>query len=381
MAAFQRWCRERQVRAYGNVRMVSNLSFARCLQVNSRERMRGLAPIGGREAEGGTRTVIEPGQGIITVPLSACFNFLTVAREMGEAPDSVFPIQLNWMNYNERLPFLRSAASFEIAQAGWMVRISALSSFCDADTPATTAADPTAKVFVHESGSVDFAPYINYLLEDTRGRDGIAQGVSREREEESGLLDHYFSEMATDCCEDPEVFLEKMFISLAALMHRSQPIESEAIKFFMRGSSSFFKVKTSEMFVPTLMPLIDCVPQREDGDHNTTVEFFPYTNEEALKAQLRELRIPFHEGSGELPAVAERVLHSGAVERVVNVEHALMDLDLLRGGGFFALRALQPLEPGDVLYLRRYPWLGGDVGEQQKNAQVAEANRLLSYGS
>lgn len=331
MQEFNRWCRARQVRAYGNVKMTSTIHFARCLRLTKD---------------------IAPGQAIITAPLSACFNFLVVAKEMYDCANTAFPLQLNWMNYNERLSFMKSACMYEFAQAGWMTRI----------------------VSLEES---PFAPYIRYLMEDTRGREGISNGMSKEREEESGMLDHYLSEMATDACEDPEVFLEHFFRGLACLHLRSQPIEPEAVSFFMPGTN-FFKVKANEMYVPTLVPLVDAVPQLEDDTHNTVLQFFPYKDVETLRSQCDELGIRFFEKGKEAPIVSEEVASGQGVVQKINVEHELMDPALLEGGGFVALRALRPLEEGDTLYLRRFPDVSVRANERMINAQVMDANRLLS---
>lgn len=331
MQAFNRWCRTHQVRAYGNVKMTSTIHFARCLRL--------------------TRN-IAPGQAIITTPLSSCFNFLVVAKEMYDCSTTAFPLQMNWMNYNERLSFMKSACIYEFAQAGWMTRIASL-----------------------EESS--FAPYIHYLMEDTRGREGISNGMSKEREEDSGILDHYLSEMATDACEDPEVFLEHFFRGLACLHLRSQPIEPEAVAHFMPGTN-FFKAKANEMYVPTLVPLVDAVPQLEDGNHNTVLEYYPYTDVEMLRSQCAELGIRFFEKGKEAPIVSEEVETGQGVTQKINVEHELMDPALLQGGGFVALRALRPLEEGDVLYIRRFPDLSIRADEHMINAQVMDANRLLS---
>ncbi|KPA84235.1 putative mitochondrial hypothetical protein [Leptomonas pyrrhocoris] len=331
MQEFNRWCRAHQVRAYGNVKMTSTIHFARCLRLTKS---------------------IAPGEAIVTAPLSACFNFLVVAREMFDSSNSTFPLQLNWMNYNERLSFMKSASICEFAQAGWMGRIASLE-----ESP--------------------FAPYVRYLMEDTRGREGISNGMAREREEESGMLDHYLSEMATDACEEPEVFLEHFFRGLACLHLRSQPIEAEAVQYFMPGTN-FFKVKASEMYVPTLVPLVDAVPQLEDGNHNTVVEYFPYKDVETLRSQCTELGIRFFEKGKEAPIVTEEAPSGQGVMQKINVEHELMDPALLRGGGFVALRALRPLEEGDVLYLRRFPDSLNRADQRKIDAQMMDANRLLS---
>ncbi|CCW63627.1 unnamed protein product [Phytomonas sp. EM1] len=330
MSEFQNWCRNHQVRAYGNIKIASDLHFARCLRASK---------------------TIYPGQAIITCPYSACFNFLTVAKEIHSASSCTFPIQFDWINYNDRLPYLKSTATYELAMVGWMVRIASLE-----DSP--------------------FTPYIKYLLEDTRGRDGVASGISREREDASGMIDHYFSEMATEACEDPEVFLENLFISFACIRMRTQPIETEAVKAYIPGTN-FFKAKAEKMFVPTLMPLIDTVVQREDGFHNTLVQYFPFKDSKTLELQCEELQIPCPKRDEELTVVSEQCTPLG-IEKVVNLDHNPMDKTLLVGGGFFALRALQVIEKGELLYVRQYPF-EGDAEDRQMHSNIMEATRLLSH--
>ncbi|RHW73992.1 hypothetical protein DPX39_020019900 [Trypanosoma brucei equiperdum] len=316
--SFRAWCKANNVRGSGNVKVVSTMHYARCLRAARH---------------------LRPGQAIITLPHTACFNFLVVAKEMygasgkGGTVSHNFPLEVNWMNYDERCSFLRSASMSELTTAGWMCRIASL----------------------EESR---FTPYIHWLLEDTRGRDGVANGVSRERGEESGLVDHYFSEMATDACEDPEEFLENLFRSFAALHLRAVPIESAAIRLFLPGTN-FFKAKVDEMFVPTLMPLIDAVPQLEDGLHNTAVEYFPFSDEETLLKQCKDLFLS-EGGTNEMRELRRRCLaqEQGA-------------------GAFFALRALCPIEEGDYLYVRGVPKLGAPEQESM-TVRVMEANRLLN---
>lgn len=332
--AFHKWCRAFQVRAYGNIKMTSTMHFARCLRATRR---------------------LAPGQAIITCPLSSTFNFLVVAKEMGDAASSGsgFPLQLNWMNYDERLPYMKSACTFEFAQAGWMTRIASLE-----ESP--------------------FTPYIQYLFEDTRGRDGISNGMTKEREEESGLLDHFLSEMSTDACEDPDVFLENFFRGLACLHLRSQPIEAVAIAAYIPGTN-FFKAKAAEMYVPTLIPLVDAIPQLEDGLHNTVLEYFPFTGEAALRRQCEELQLPpSEEAREESVGEAEAPLPGGVAPLRRSEEQQRMNMRGLQGSGFYALRALRPIEEGDLLYLRRFPTIPSDMENQEMNARVLDANRMLS---
>lgn len=250
------------------------------------------------------------------------------------------------MNYDERLSFLPSMCTFEMVMAGWLARVASL-----------------------EDSS--FTPYIHYLFQDTRGREGIANGIAKEREEEesgtnTGLLDHYLSEMTNDACEEPDTFLEHLFRGFAILHMRTQPIESAAIATFIDGTN-FFKAKVKNMFVPTLMPLIDSVPQMDDGSHNTVVEYFPYVNESTLAQQCAELGLTHYKSeSGSLC--------QGGVDESNN---PLLGECVRRESGFFALRALQSFEVGDVFYLRRYP-RDGSVDKAVAQARLMEAQCLLS---
>lgn len=371
MQGFRQWCKEKDVRAYGSIKMTSTPHFARCLRATRR---------------------IYPGEAIISCPHGSGFNFLTVAKEQQQpqqedvGDSSGFPLPINWRNYDERLSFLKSTSVWELAMAGWMVRISSLE---------TSA----------------FAPYINYLLEDTRGRDGIAHGLSKEREDASGMVDHYFSEIATEAGEDPEVFLEQLFRAFACLHHRTQPIEAEAIQSYIPGTD-FFKARLEKLYVPTLFPLIDAVPQVEDDTQNTVLQFFPDPcsvdstggkDDVALLNLAKELQIPmaqsqnvesrsssFSVDNEKAPEEERRApfLHrdsstpymnsnSNSNSRDMSVQ-PFFNRELLRGGGLFALRAIQVIEEGDVLYLRHFP-SDGDAAQHGMNANVIEANRLLSH--
>ncbi|CAD2221514.1 hypothetical protein AGDE_06752 [Angomonas deanei] len=306
MDAFQSWCRTHDVRAYGNIKMTANIHYARCLRA--------------------TRTFY-PGEGIITCPASSCFNFLTVAKEMFDTPSHCFPLPLDWMNYNKVIPWLPSRCTHEIAFAGWFTRIASLQ-----ESP--------------------FSPYILFLLEDTRGKVGISSGMSKEKDDESGIADHYLSEIATDACEEPEVFLDNFFVALACLFHRTQPIEKELIEYYIQGTN-FFKAKAAEMHVPTLIPLADCIPQKEDNTHNTLVEYFPYKDGHTLRQQYKELNISYVEPGENKPEAGWDA--NGTAGQIIHTDREIMSEEVLRGSGFLAVRAMQKIEKGDLLYLRRFP--------------------------
>lgn len=330
--------------------MAGTPHFARCLRATRR---------------------IYPGEAIITCPYGSGFNFLTVAKEQQQGDSSGFPLPVNWRNYDERLSFLKSTSVSELAMVGWMVRISSLE-----NSP--------------------FTPYIHYLLEDTRGRDGIAHGLSKEREDDSGMVDHYFSEIATEAGEDPELFLEHLFRAFACLHLRTQPIEPDAIRSYIPGTD-FFKAKPERMHVPTLFPLIDAVPQVEDETHNTVLQYFadPFKGygiqgakgEQALLDLAKELQIPMSvDGKENAETIAFSMGNDSHTEgrnperpshHRISVQ-PLFNRELLRGGGLFALRAIHLIEEGDVLYLRHFP-AEGDAAQHGMNASVIEANRLLSH--
>lgn len=281
MRNFSRWCQKRNVRAYKNVKIAGTAEYARCLRA-----LKDLAP----------------GQAIITAPPSACFNFLVAARQQMESPNG-YPIQLDWMNWDRRLDCIRGSSHAEFGTAGWMVRSIALQE------------EP-------------FHEYFQWLIDDSRNKDGVAQGISKEKGDESPQLDMLLSQMASDSCEEPEIFLENFFHCYAALMCRGLPIEPHGIEVFMSGTT-FFKSKIDELFVPTLVPFVDCVPHKENGGHNTFLEFI-------------------------------------TPERLVTERDALMydlgldnsELAVYEKEGFFALRSIGVIEQGEMLYARGWPKMG-----------------------
>ena len=301
LTAFQSWCSERSVKAYGNVKITTSPHYARCLRTNKK---------------------LYPGQGIITLPLDSCFSFLTVAKEMYDVPNN-FPLQATWMNYNQRVPYLLGSSHAELVTAGWMCRI-------------------------HSMDESPYAPFIKWLLEDTRGRDGIANGISKERGDEGSMLDHILSEMATDSCEEPEAFLENLFRSFACVMLRTVPLEVEAIDHCMNGTN-FFKAKKHDMFVPALMPLIDCIPQLETGHHNCMVEYY-----------------------------SDARLASGGGRVALAEELEIPELEAPIGkGGLLVLRAITPIEQGDYLTIRSWPKTEHH-DQEVINSNVIDAARLIN---
>lgn len=275
--AFTKFCTARHVKARGNTRVASSQQFARALR---------------------TTKPLFPGDGIITLPLNAGFNFLSVAKLMYDTPHT-FPLQVNWMNWNQRVRSLKGAATHELVTAGWMCRI-------------------------HSMAEQPWAPYISWLLSDTSGRQGIANGICQDRGDNNGDLDQLLTEMANDGCDEAEDFLENFFRSVACLMTRTIPIETRAIDHFLPGTN-FFKAKAHELFVPTFFPLLDCVPHMENGMHNCLVDYFPPS--EANNALCRELSIP----EGEF------------------------DHDAFRESGVVVLRALEALPRGEYVTVRSWP--------------------------
>ena len=297
---FQRWCEERQVRSYNNLKVAGTPEFCRCLR---------------------SRRLVLPGEAIITVPLSACFNFLVASKEMFDAQNT-FPLPLSWMDYDLRLEYLPSVARWELALAGWMNRIHSLE-----DSP--------------------FTPYIKWLYEDSRGRDGAGTAINQEREQKASMLDNVLTDMVVDGCDEGDNFLENLFRGLACAGLRAVPIEPEAIVPFLPGTN-FFKAKVRDMHVPTLMPLIDAVPQLEGEDYpNTLVQYFPFEGAAKLAQSCAEMSIPVE-----------------------------MDANLLeKCGGFFALRAMTRIEPGAHFYLRRFVSLKAADKDQ---FNMLHANQMLS---
>ena len=212
--AFQSWCKSVGVRGFGHVRVASSSDFCRSLRT--------------------TRDFL-PGDGLVVVPIEAGFNFLVVAREMYSTPNN-FPLEMTWMNYNSCLPNMGNVSHADLVQAGWMTRINSME-----DSP--------------------FTPFVKWVLSDNRGMQGVVQAVSRiKKETKSEAFDNLLSEFSVEACEEPQAFLDAMFTAMAAFAQRSIPLEQSAIMHFVDGTN-FFKTKVGEMSVPTLLPLIDTVPQ------------------------------------------------------------------------------------------------------------------------
>lgn len=281
MSRFAAWCKQHHVRANQNIKISSTEQFARCARAAKN---------------------LAPGQAIVTAPPSACFNFLVASRQQLEAPNG-FPIQIDWLNWNKRMPFLRSQSYGDFGTAGWMTRALLLE-----EKP--------------------FAEYFSWLCDDSRNKNGISQGIAREKGDDNPNLDMLLSQMVADACEEGDVFLDKFFTCNAALLSRSVLIEEHAISCFLNGTT-FFKSRIGDLFVPTLIPFVDCCPHREDGRHNCMVDFIPGERvREALPFVAREMQVD------------EAQLQDYAAE------------------GFFALRPTGPIEQGDVLFVRGWPKLG-----------------------
>lgn len=282
MKAFMAWCASNGVKARGRVRITNSQDYARCLRT--------------------TQKVTAPGEALVTAPLHTGLNFLAVAQLMYSTPHK-FPLEINWMNWNERLRFLPGAATHDIVSAGWLVRMGCME-------------DPK------------WEKYANWLLEDTTGRDGIANGVTKERGDDNHAFDECISHMAFDSGEEAEDFIEMVFRAIAAFMLRAVPVDERVIAAQIAGTT-FHKLSPSELFVPTLIPLMDCCPQREDGMHNAMVEF--YTMDDLHTR-----------GKG--------------IAQDLRLKH-LEDLDERAIGdkGLFALRALEGMDDGTYVTLRGWP--------------------------
>lgn len=282
MKAFMGWCALQQVKARGRVRITSAQDYARCLRTT-------LKPTA-------------PGTALVTAPMHCGLNFLTITQLMHATSDHKFPLEINWMNWNERLRFLPGAATHDIVSAGWLVRMACME-------------DPK------------WQKYCNWLLEDTTGRDGIANGVTKERGDDNHAFDECISHMAFDSGEEAEDFIEMVFRAIAAFMLRAVPVDARVIAQQIAGTT-FHKLSPGELFVPTLIPLMDCCPQREDGLHNAMVEFFTADDLHTRgKGICQDLGIPIED----------------------------VDERLIGDKGLFALRALEELEDGSYVTLRGWP--------------------------
>ena len=156
------------------------------------------------------------------------------------------------MNWNELVTYMKNLAIHEIFTAGWI-----------------------AQGPFHLQDSAH-SVYLRWLVSDTTSKNGVSSAFANARQDKelnTAELESTLSDMANDAGEDPEQFLENFFRALAAYMTRTSPLDVEATRFFM-PAANFDKVKPADLFVPTFLPLIDCVPQIDTGDHNAMVEYF-----------------------------------------------------------------------------------------------------------
>jgi len=222
---YQQFCSSMQVRARGKVKIVQTENHARCLRL--------------------TKDVY-PGEAIVTAPPSAGLNFLVANRAAFRTTHN-FPLEVNAHNWNQRYKHLQGAAVHELALAGWIVRYA-----CREDSPWT--------------------PFCKWLLEDTTGRDGVASGIGKERGDENPELDKMLGDMAYDAGEEVDDFTEFFFRAYASIQKRSSPVEPRVVSLYQPGSN-IDRVDKDQLFVPTLVPLIDCVPHEETGAHNCMIDY------------------------------------------------------------------------------------------------------------
>lgn len=281
LAAFQQYCASQNVRARGKVKIVSSDTHCRCLRTTRR---------------------VYPGEAIITAPAKASLNFLTCAKEMATTQHD-FPVQLDWKNWNFRLRYLQGAATHEMLLAGWLTRAAC------------------------REGTSPIEPFAKWLLEDTTGRDGITSGIGRERGDDNVQLDKLLQDMAYDAGEEVQEHSELLFRAIAAIMKRTFPADIRMIRKQLPGTPlDRSVVDVDALFVPTTVPLFDCVPHEETGKHNTMVDY--------------------HE-TDEL------------TNETVRAELGLTDRDtsaaVIGSDGLISLRAIEFIEEGAYLQMRGWP--------------------------
>ena len=299
MRSFMDWCAHSHVKARGRVRITSSQDYARCLR---------------------TTGVGAPGEALVTAPFATGFNFLVVSRLMFETSHQ-FPLQIDWMNWNERLRFLPGAATNELVAAGWIARLASE----DEDASAWTR-------------------YATWLLEDTSGRDGIANAIHKERGDHNQAFDDAISGMAFDSGVEAEEFIELVFRAIGCLMLRAVPVDLRAIRQYLPGTT-LYKVDATELFVPTLIPLVDCCPQKEDGMHTATVDFF--TTDE-LQTQGRGLCAD------------------------LGIDVADVDERVIGDKGMYALRCISELPVGEYVSIRGWPKTPQSENERMQGGLVEQ---------
>jgi hypothetical protein len=302
MAAFHALCKKLNVKARGNVKITTTNQHARCLKATK---------------------AIAPGHAIITAPLEASFNFLVCSKQMYDV-SNMFEHQITWQNWNRRMPFLHGASTAEFVTAGWMTRM------------------------LSRDDHGHWATYMKWLIDDTTGRDGVASGIARERGDACPALDSALSVMADDSGEDLTEFLENWYRALACLMLRSYPVDARVIGEQLAGTS-FLRTTAGDLFVPTLIPLMDCVHITEVPIHNTMLDYHT---------------------AAELRADAALVDALGLAAKDVAP-------GVIGEKGMFSLRAMEALEPGDVLCHRSFPKMDPQ-GNETLDAIIHDNARLVN---
>lgn len=298
---FQAFCVANNVKARGYVKITTTEQYARCLRL--------LKPV-------------NPGAAIVTAPIGATYNFLGAAKEMYEVNNG-FNMRIEWRNWNQRLPYLHNAAVNEFVMAGWMVRCT-----------------------TRDHGK--FQDYFRWLFEDTSGRDGLGSGINQERGDDGNpALDTAIGQMANDSGEEFDEFLEYFFRAYACIMKRALPVETKVIKEFLPGTN-LEKLDINELFAPTLIPLVDCVPQEEVGYHNVMLDYHSADDLQGNPRLWQELEITPAE-------VRPEVI----------------------GAGMFSLRAMEQMDPGSILVIRGWPKTEEVDNESIKN-QIMEQTRMMN---
>lgn len=373
---FTQWCEKHHVKARSNVKITTTNEHARCLRATKE---------------------LFPGQAIITAPLSSSMNFLTVTKQMFQVPNS-FPVQCNWMNWNERLRHLPGAAMHELVLAGWLSRAVSQGQQTDMDpglvsqmmnlehrhnvneddeegSGSSRGREPQGVVTPRKRNShcdLDdedpFEDYARWLVQDTSGREGAVGGIGKERGDMNPALDDIFMSMANDAGEEPDVYMEHFFRLVAAVALRTQPIDARAVEALLPGTN-FFKAKASDLFVPTFVPLVDCVPHVDDFSHNVMLDFFlPADFETTSASPVPTARQP---PSEEL--LADLCLTAA------EVTHAMLHATAAKGTpqGMFALRAIRYIEAGEVLTIRGWPKTP-EADNEKVTGHIMEQSRMMN---
>eukprot|EP00760_Papus_ankaliazontas_P002982 PhM_4_TR11363/c0_g1_i1/m.58916 len=292
-AGFLRWCSRNCVQLRG-AKVTSCSDWARCLRATSH---------------------IPPGGPIVIAPLRTAFNFLVCVRHHLDKPN-YYPFTCTSNNWNELVRPMPGLATHELYTSGWLAR----HYFDD-------------EAFFH--------PYARWLAQDTTGKNSMMQGIATFREDAGVVvIDDLFAKLANEAGIEQDDYMDPFLKCMASVLGRSYPLDVNAIEESLHGTG-FFSMYAPYLSVPTLVPLVDCIPNIADGAHNVACGFYSRRN------------------SNDVDIMKE-------VFGLVNADQE----------SYFVVRALREIQPGDFITQRDWP--RATIVEDYQS-KVVEAQRMQSF--